>query len=110
MNKTQHMLTILEARAKGRAIESRKRCDEPDTTREWIPLTAGDGFINFIQYEFRIAPVSQELWLLYNATAKFYCDVQFKDGSGAAAHAIAMQKNYPDVEYVPVCMVPKRAP
>jgi hypothetical protein len=115
MNKTEHMLAILEAKAKGRTLEVRSINHDQDGAAmpNWTPVTRDDIWLDFQHYEVRIAPVNTECWLVYDHDTGEYLDVVFANGAEAADWIIISLTDFPDAtggRYAPVRMIPHHAP
>jgi hypothetical protein len=115
MNKTEHMLAILEARTKGRAIRARVTHTADgallDTPGTWYNLAKDDMFLDFQRREYQIAPVDKECWLVYDHDNDEYIESVFDSGSAAAEWIINSLTGCPDPtggRYEPVHVVPVR--
>lgn len=83
MSNVDYQITILEAYRSKRAIQLRRR-KSANVANPWIMVKPGDLLLNFDRFEYRIAPVTQETWLVYDTHLNIYVGQPYGNPASAA--------------------------
>lgn len=108
MNTLDEQITLIQAHKVQRAIQCRTTDVVNDKDLVWIPITKDHRF-NFQDYEYRLAPVTDECWLVYDHQEKRYLRNAFSSANDAAQEALFATNEGDAGRFVPVHMTPTAA-
>lgn len=108
MNTPDEQITLINAHKVQRAIQCRTTDVVSDKDLVWIPITKDHRF-NFQDFEYRLAPVTDECWMIYRHEVGRYVDGVFTCAPDAVREALRLNEVFGAGKYTVVHMTPTEA-